>query len=545
MKTFKRFVCVFVLFLSGLVYGVFLTDPQLYIDPWEVPYDYYDRVYLDDLSVNNTYTWASDGDDIIDADILPVLKEGPGPEGSYPSGYVFNQADYYQTPNVDYFADLTNGDLTVTFLVSAQYNVRIHRASGSSKIWTVFAETGMLEIGNNATGASRKISGPTGDVIIVAEGDKTLDKAAKNIQGEGKKVTRAKGIKDTIAKINAASKAAGKKVHVEIVGHGAPGMISTNDGSTADDNLIGPDEADIKEFQKAIDGSCSGLSLFSCSSAKGAAGDKLLKLLASSLGWASGYTVPITVEDGYFNLELTAVKTLMLDTETVSPVDEFHMDVDIGEFSISADSIPVEIDGIVYPSGELLFTPDYDYPPEENYVTWNFADGSVVESLHVLVGCPLFIDMDIPSQKLHLLQWGPPGTVNVVSVGGINPTLPSDIEMIYNNPLINESAFDPNQLFTDWTFEYSREIMAPENTSVVVQDSQANLLNLAAPIIRQGSILTASMQPPMGGLPPLFLIHDYIDISAVPDLLGDLDYDKDVDLEDFAVFAGNWLKGID
>ena len=50
----------------------------------------------------------------------------------------------------------------------------------------------------------------------------------------------------------------------------------------ATDYEIGHDEADIKEFQEAIDDFVSGLSLFSCSSAKGPKGDKLLELLASS-----------------------------------------------------------------------------------------------------------------------------------------------------------------------------------------------------------------------------------------------------------------------
>lgn len=553
MNRFKiSIIMLLVSCLTQFTLAISLTDAQMYLNPDEVPYDFYDRVYLDDLAIDNDYIWLSEGDDIIDADILPVLNPGPGLEGEYPVGYVYSQSDYYQTPNVDYFADITAGDLTVTFLVSGQYCVRVNRTSGGSKIWTVFAETGMLEIGSNKTGASRKISGPSGDLIIVSKGDKTLDQAAKNIQNEDdgsgtgtkKKVTRAKGVDDTISKIKAASKAAGKKIHVEIVGHGAPGMISTNDGSVADGDLIGPDEADIKEFQEAIDDYVEGLSLFSCSSAEGAAGDKLLNLLASSLGWASGYTVPITVEKGYFNIKTTATKNLMLDTDTLVPISDYQMDVDFADFSMSAESIPIEIDGIIYDSGELLFTRDLDYPPEENGVFFDFTDGSVTESLHVLVDCPLFIEKDIPSQKLHFVQSGSPGTIQAIGTD-INPTLPTPTTITYNYQLLNESYFEPGQLMETWTFDYQRDFMVPDFAAVTIRDSGACLLEMDSdlPIIREGTVLDASLQPPEGGLPPLVMLHNFVEINQQSEVIGDLDNDFDVDLNDLAIFSSHWLEG--
>jgi len=283
--------------------AVLLTGEELYFDPESADFDFYPRVLLPDLVIENSHMWGAEGDPIVDADILPVLKPGP-----YPIGYAFDQSDYEQTPNVDYFADLTDGNLTATFLASAQYLVRIHRDSGASEIHTVLAETGLLEKpgSEDPTGPSEKISGPEGDLILVAEGDSTLDKAAENITDEGKTVERVDSVQDAINKIRTASQAAGEKIHVELVGHGAPGEVSMNNQHWEDENAIGPDGDDIRAFQDSIDAYVDDISIFSCRAAEGAEGDTLLQILANSIGHASGWTVTITVEDGYFNVKLRA-----------------------------------------------------------------------------------------------------------------------------------------------------------------------------------------------------------------------------------------------
>jgi hypothetical protein len=535
-----------------------LTDAEMYLNPDEAPYDHYERVVLDDLSVDNDWLWSAAGDDVIDADILPVLREGPGVNGLYPPGYGFTQADYYQKPNVDYFADVTGGALTVRIMISGQYSVRVHRASGASQIWTVFAETGMLELGDNKTGASRKISGPSGDLIIVSEGDGTLDQAAKNIQNEDdgsggkKKVTRAKGVDDVVDKIKAASRAAGKKIHVELVGHGASGMISTNDSSTADGDLIGPDEADIKEFQEAIDDYVNGLSLFSCSSAEGDAGAKLLSLLASSLGWASGYIVPITVEDGYFNVEKSSTLSLVNDVETLSPANLYGMRANFSEFSMSARSMPLLVDGVVRPSGDMFFTLDPTWPREDNFVWYDFMQGMMMESVHVEMDCPLFTELGIPGQRLHIFKQTLPGAV--MAFGMVNPTIESVVQILSRDPSLvhDASRFEPGQLMEGWQYADYRSY-PPETAIVEVSPLGARLIGPAKPLIRTGVIETAMLQPPPGSgltLPPLQLMHQYMQLEAPavdpcpsPGVVGDLDGDRDVDVSDLAVFAGNWLVG--
>lgn len=313
----RRFCILWVMVALALawlspVYGAFLSDRQLYFDPASVDFDYYERIGLADLATANSHQWEAGTDPVIDADILPVLKPG-----TYTNSYGFSQSDYYLTPNVDYKADLSSGTLTGYFFVSGQYLVRVTRQSGDEQVFTVFAETGLLELPDDSdkTGPSKKISGPSGDLILVATGDDVVDQAAENITDEGKNVQRTTGVSQTIDKIKAASQAAGKKLHVELVGHGAPGRISMDDKQVDDGNLIGPDAADIEAFQQAIDDYVNHLSLFSCRSAEGTAGDTLLETLAKSIGVASGWTVPITVEDGYFNVDYRKDATMALMPE--------------------------------------------------------------------------------------------------------------------------------------------------------------------------------------------------------------------------------------
>jgi hypothetical protein len=102
--------------------AAWLSNSQLYFDPTSVEFGFYDRVILDDLATDNSHEWTAQTDPVTDADILPVLKPG-----YYPEGYSFSVADYYFDPNVDYKADLTNGDLTAYFYESGQYLTRTSR----------------------------------------------------------------------------------------------------------------------------------------------------------------------------------------------------------------------------------------------------------------------------------------------------------------------------------------------------------------------------------------------------------------------------------
>lgn len=315
MKNLMKVVLMVVFIVGSYVQATSLSDSELYFDPGSIEFGQYPIIDLSMEDPNDQYTWDASGDPITDADILPTLKAG-----TYVRGQDFDPNDYYLIPNVDYYGDLDvpdTGDFTATFNVSGQYMVRITRQGGSEEVYAVLFETSFLGIDDGApkdTGPTKKIDGPEGDVIIVAEGDDTLDKAAENIEGETdangdpKNVERADGVDETVDKIKEEFEAGGgvDKIHVELVGHGAPGAISMNDKSTEDGDLIGPDEADILEFQKRIDPYVDHLSLFSCKSAKGEKGEKLLEILASSLGRASGWSVTISVGDGGFYVPIFA-----------------------------------------------------------------------------------------------------------------------------------------------------------------------------------------------------------------------------------------------
>jgi len=294
---------IIVLVLTASSYAVLLNDAQLYFEPDSIVADYYPRIELQDLSVDNDYLWSAESDLVIDADILPILKAG-----EYQPGYVFGQADYDQQPNVDYFADLTEGNLQCTFIVPGLYHVRITRDSGSRVIYAVFAETGFKEKdASDKSGASKKLDPiPDGDLFIVEKSDKLLDNSAKIWENAGKDVKRVENRQQVIDEIKKKSKALGRKIHVEIDGHGKSGNISTGAGK---DNI--PDKQidldSVAKFQKAIDDHVDHITFQGCSVGSGDDGKKFLKILADSIGKAGAWDKPVKVVDqSHFAIPLDA-----------------------------------------------------------------------------------------------------------------------------------------------------------------------------------------------------------------------------------------------
>jgi hypothetical protein len=291
------FAILFGFFIGNSAYGILLSDSQLYFDPDSIVDDFYSRKYIDDLSVLNSVTWTSGTDPIIDADILPILKPG-----SYSVGYFFSQSDYYQTPNVDYFADLTTGTLTSTFNMPGLYHVRISRYSGSQEIVAIFAESGLKEEEGkkDKTGAAKKLDPlPNADLFLVEVRDDTMDNSAKIWENAGKNVQRVTSRQDVVNKIKQEAQKAeygGKKIHVEIDGHGYGGYISTGGGwKKGTDYYI--DINNVLDFQKEIDDYVKYITFQGCSTGKGADGGKFLSILASSIGSAGAWDEPVTVVD--------------------------------------------------------------------------------------------------------------------------------------------------------------------------------------------------------------------------------------------------------
>lgn len=308
-KTFYLLIMAifFCLYPLMSVNALYLTDEQMYLDPWQVPLDDYKRIVIDTIwdgfnLSNNTHVW-NNIQDIETVKVLPLLQpySTEDPAG-YPDDYIFSQSEYEYRPNQHYWVDMdiVNDTAEVIFERPGIYHVLLDFPNEDRDItYTLLVDAGMLDdLGEKAkTGASVKIDGPKADLVVVSQptnADSVLNKAAANaIDDNGAdNVKRASSAAVAIEKIKTASETAGKKLHVEIVCHGSSGHLTIGDsgvGSKAGDAMS------IADFQKQIDKYVNDLSVYACSFAGGVAGDAALQILADSIGIASGFTVPVSV----------------------------------------------------------------------------------------------------------------------------------------------------------------------------------------------------------------------------------------------------------
>ncbi len=297
----------------------YVSAIDLFLDPWSVPSANYERIVLsttlsgsgadyNDLS-GNSCTWTID--DLSAVSVLPLLNpfSASDPAG-YSTGYNFydkysvgDYSDYYYTPDVDYRVDVSGSTVTATFNGPGIYYVNIDRdGTDNDIVYAVLVDSGMLQDnGDGDTGASVRINGPVADLIVVSDptdGDEVLDNAAENAEDDNPgKVERAGSAWEAIEAIRLASEAAGGKIHVEIVAHGSPGHLTIGDSGIGDRD---DDDMTIEEFQQEIDNYVDHLSVYACSFARGASGDAALQTLADSIGYASGFTVPVSVYRGWW-----------------------------------------------------------------------------------------------------------------------------------------------------------------------------------------------------------------------------------------------------
>ena len=296
---------IFVLAASGARSSAApLSDSQLFYDPQQLTPDFYSRILLPDLLASNSYVDPSGGDPIVDIDILPTLKTF-----DYPLAYTFTQSDYLLQPNVDYFADLTAGTMTASFTKPGLYHVRTTRQSGAIGIQAILAESDLKEKTGapNKTGPNGKLDPlPNADLFLVEESDSTMDNSAKIWRDGGRTVERVKTREETIEKIKKKSEELGRKIHVEIDGHGTSGNISTGAGK----NNIAEKQIDltsVEDFQKKIDEYVNFITFQGCSVGSGADGLKFLQILAASIGKAGAWTEEVTVNDStHFSVSKTA-----------------------------------------------------------------------------------------------------------------------------------------------------------------------------------------------------------------------------------------------
>jgi hypothetical protein len=281
------------------VFGANLSDSQMYFDPELVPLDHYPRIYLNFTGSQASYAWPQN--DIQNVQMLPLLKPySTGDPAGYPIGYSFSQANYDFVPNQDYFVDLTNGVATATFNQPGVYHALIDRpGTANDQIYSLMVDSDMLDetLGNSSTSASVRINGPTADLVVASQtgNDPAEEKGAANAMDDGQTVTRAANMAQAVAQMQAASQAAGRKIHVELIAHGAPGVLQI--GNTIIGGQGGPT---IAQFQAQIDPFVNNLSLYACNFAQGQAGMDALQTLANSIGRASGFTVPVSVHRAFF-----------------------------------------------------------------------------------------------------------------------------------------------------------------------------------------------------------------------------------------------------
>lgn len=255
------------------------------------------------------------GGSIVGAHILPLLNPNPATAaGEYSASDLAlitsgNYTSYFfRLPGTHYAADLTAGSLTVDFHASGQYFLGIdYDVAGTKSTVLYHVEVNDFFGGDGAAdkaAVARTIGGPTTDFNVVSTTVGTDNKYADNAAGEiagrlgAARVSRAGTLADACAQIEAASKKAGKKLTVSLVGHGRPGSIRIGTeriNSDADGVMT------AKQFQKCIDPYVSSIEFWSCNTAQDAAGDKFLQDFADSIGMASGFTVTTTASQTFWD----------------------------------------------------------------------------------------------------------------------------------------------------------------------------------------------------------------------------------------------------
>jgi len=329
-----------------------LSPDYLFFEPETLPVAVYPSQTITGDGVNTPWqsVWTSADIAVLDpgrynifitgADILPVLVANPSTaDGSYTTADLTAinldnyHAYYMQQPGVDildpatdYVADLTSSVLTVQFNAPAVYAVRIETFSSPipggpanearNYIYRQFVDADFLEDGApDAAGAQRELDIGDADIYVVSDptpADRALDNAADILRAKGKTVARAKNLAAAQKAICDAATARGRKVSVNMVGHGRAGSINIGGERITDD-------ADKKStpatFQKSIDKCASSITFTSCKTADGAKGSKFLRDFANSIGTATGWIVTLTVEAPVKNKDGSVKKAGFFDVE--------------------------------------------------------------------------------------------------------------------------------------------------------------------------------------------------------------------------------------
>jgi hypothetical protein len=296
-------VAILSLFCVATLWAGALDANQLFLAPSAVPVQMYTPI---SLNLGNSDTISGSFSAV---NVLPLLKPDPNTSFGQYTKADFNkisQANYTQyyayTPTVDYSANLSSSGVTLTFNQPGSYFVRL--VSGGQSNFVYFqVDDGWFPIdGNNqVAGPERQWTPPPADLNVVSQDEEDAGQAAVTNRAAGLlppgNTVRAGDIDSVVDKIKKASQAAGHKISVNLVGHGAPGAIQFGN------EIIGDGfNMSAKEFQKEIDPYVNKITFISCNTASGAQGDKFLTDIHSSIDGVAGFSFPITVHDDGFDL---------------------------------------------------------------------------------------------------------------------------------------------------------------------------------------------------------------------------------------------------
>lgn len=295
--TGKRWVIGLVLgFCPTWAWSQPLSESDLFFNPDLISPDYYARHSLDDLNLGRTVVWNRNGDPVVGAWILPFLNRS-----DYPLGYVFSNDDYQQRPSLgNYGASLFDGDLVASFNTPGIYHVRVFRQSGQTKTEAVFAECGFVEKDGQPNRSGAMGDEPNlepADLFLCDAPDMPTQKLKHVFGSRGNAMTDVTSRQDAYQKIKDYSRFSGRKLHVELLGHGVPGGISTGAGrEDIPDEQVDMDS--VRSFCESLVPYVKKMTFQGCSVAEGDKGRNFLNIVGGYFGSAGAYTGTISSEDG-------------------------------------------------------------------------------------------------------------------------------------------------------------------------------------------------------------------------------------------------------
>jgi hypothetical protein len=262
---------------------------DLFLAPSRIPTALYDTHYLTFGAASDVFQGYSStdvGGTLLGVHILPVLRPNPSPasdRGAYTDADLAaidatNFDTYFlRRPTIDYAATFTPSFVNIDYRASGQYFVEILAESGGTPFSRIFHDQvddffseDPPKAPQDKAGVAREIPVPVADLYLVSTNDPAyddhgaLDNAEKIFKQEKKPVERVGSLDDVKKKIEDASKKAGKKIEVVLVGHGRglpKGSIKIGTERVNDDT-----DSNMKpeDFQKLIDPFTHSIQFYSC-----------------------------------------------------------------------------------------------------------------------------------------------------------------------------------------------------------------------------------------------------------------------------------------